>query len=395
MNINFGKDTKCCGCAVCSAVCPEKCISIIPDEEGFLYPSINKDKCIHCGLCEKKCPVINVYKEKPFSQIGYIVQHKNKDILINSTSGGFFTAVFEWIIKNGGYVVGAALDSEFNVKHFITNKLSDLEKFRNSKYVQSVISEDIYFKIKELLENGTSVCFSGTPCQIEALNHYLDKEYSNILYVDVVCRAIPSPLVFKKYIEYQEKRINGKIKEIKFRDKHYGYNFSTMSLKFDNNKNYYHGIESDAFLRCFFSNICVRPVCYECVFKKRYRCSDITIWDCFDYENIIKDLKKNSGASNVLIQSSKGKKVFESIKDNFRYHSIDVEVQVKKAKEMTNCVSINKQRKEFFNACENMNGFELFNKYYPIKIKQQILFTIRLILVKVGIYKFIKRILNK
>ena len=162
------KDKKvCCGCWACFSSCPQKCIDMKEDEEGFRYPEVDTEKCIDCHLCEKVCPVINVDPEKANqNQKGYLLQIKDNDIRKHSTSGGAFTAIASWVIKHGGVVFGAALDTEnYEVHHRYTETLEGLEQFRISKYVQSHV-DDCFIKVKNFLKEGRWVCFSGTPCQI-------------------------------------------------------------------------------------------------------------------------------------------------------------------------------------------------------------------------------------
>lgn len=395
--IDIARKEDCCGCSVCASVCPKGCIAIKQDGEGFYYPVINADECISCGLCDAKCPVINNKPEVPFEQTGYVVQHKDYTILKESTSGGAFTGFAEYIINQGGVVIGAALNKDLFVEHIIVNDIKELSKFRNSKYVQSYISPDIYTRVKSLLKEGTTVCFSGTGCQIEALRSFLgDKDYYNLFCIDVVCRAVPSPLALKKYLEYQRTRKHADIESLRFRDKYFGYYFSTLNIGFRGvSKHYHRGIESDPWHRAFFSGICNRPSCHECVFKKRYRVSDITIWDCFNYESIYPNMAKNLGATNVLIHSQKGFSLFQKVKDAFIVEGANPNEQVAKIKELTRPVPHSIKRDAFLKDIQTLDGASLFNKYFPIGLKNNVLYYGRRIVVKIGIYTIIKSFLKK
>lgn len=385
----------CCGCGACVNICPKECIEMKEDQEGFLYPIVDKNLCINCDICKKKCPVLNQKKEIEFEQDGYIVQIKDEIIRRESTSGGAFTAIAKYVIRNDGVVFGAAYNNKLEVYHTYVEKDDDLKKFRNSKYVQSIIGNS-YKEAKIFLEKGRIVCFSGTPCQIEGLISYLGKEYYNLITVDVVCHGVPSPLVWRKYLELQHKKYGKDIKNILFRDKHYGYKYSTMTIKDFSDKDVYNmGVESDIMLRAFFSEICERPICHECMFKKRYRISDFTIWDCFSVAEFNKEMDDDKGTTKVLIHTVNGRKIFENIKDELRYLKIDPENLTYGVKEMVECSKPNLLRSQFMNDINSITSEELFDKYFPDSIKVKIERNIRIITNELGIYKFSKSIYLK
>ncbi len=395
--IALASNKDCCGCSACASVCPKGCITMEQDFEGFFYPKTDLSKCINCGLCEKKCPVINNKEEQPFQQVGYVVQHKQNKILRESTSGGAFTGFAEYVIKQGGIVVGASMNSKLFVEHIIVDKIENLYQFRNSKYVQSFIAPSLYVDIKKALKLGRLVCFSGTACQIEALITYLGNiDVDNLLCIDVVCRAVPSPMIFRKYVEYQESIHHAQIKSLRFRDKHFGYQFSTLNISFAGKKGSYHrGLESDPWLRAFFSGICNRPSCHDCPFKKRYRVSDITIWDCFNYDSRCPVMKRNSGATNVLIHSQKGIEIFNKIRDEYIVFDANPDEQTSRMKEMTVSVQQHKNRAVFFSDAQTLDGKNLFEKYFPIRTKNNILYMGRCFAIKTGFYTMLKRVFRK
>lgn len=381
---------KCCGCAACANICPVDAIVMKADQEGFLYPEIGKC-CIDCGMCQKTCPVINVKKEEQFEQIGYAVQNKNEQILRESTSGGAFTAIAESIIKKGGVVFGAAFDDDLTVKHISVDNINDLSKFRNSKYVQSEIGTS-YSEAKKLLDDNVPVCFSGTPCQIEGLISFLKKPYDNLITVDIVCHAVPSPLIYKKYLSFRSADLTSSIKSVIFRDKYYGYKYSALSIYNDQDKNIYHnGIDTDEMMRAFFSNICDRPSCYHCVFKKRYRVSDFTLWDCFDVDEIFPEADNDKGATKLLIQTEKGRAFFENVKPMLNFKQVSPEMLVIGSKEMTASVEQNPKRADFFRDAAVLSDSELFKKYFPINFISRFEKTVRLISNKLGVYKFVRK----
>ena len=385
----------CCGCSACKNACPKQCIEMRADEEGFLYPSVDKTTCVECGLCEKVCPMINVKPEKEFEQFGYVVQNKDEKVLRESTSGGAFTPIAEYVINNGGVVFGASLTEDFYVKHTYVKHSSELYRFRNSKYMQSDINET-YKLAEECLKSDRLVLFTGTPCQVEGLRTYLRKDYDNLIIMDVVCRAVPSPLVFKKYLEMQKEKISPDIANVRFRDKYYGYKYSTLQLSnADNTLNYHNGIDSDPYLRAFFSNICDRPSCHKCRFRKRYRVSDFTVWDCLNVDVFSKKLDNDKGATRMLIHTKKGREIFDKISNQFNYVSVKVDELVYGTEEMKKSVEPNKKRKEFFGDVRCLSGVEVFEKYFPKTAKVRIEHKIRLLLYRIGIYSFIKKVIVK
>lgn len=384
---------KCSGCTACINICPKNCIQMRMDEEGFLYPHVYMEKCIECNACERVCPILNPIKEKFVQQKAYLIQHKDDAVRLDSSSGGAFTAIAASILKKGGVVFGATYDKQFKIRHSYVEEEVDLCKFRNSKYVQSDLG-NCFMQTKAFLKENRWVCFSGTPCQIEGLTKYLGKPYERLILVDFVCHGISSPLIWNKYLEYQSID-SKKIDNIRFRDKYYGYKYSTMSL-LRNGKNIYHaGAQLDPMLRAFFSNICDRPSCYDCPFKKRYRVSDITIWDCYSVYEFDKVLDDDKGTTRVLCHSEKGVAVIREIRNIVNYKEVLPDKLVTGVKEMYNSVKTNPKRVNFFNDAQNMSGIDLFAKYYPVTIKVKIMTAVRKVLLVSGVYGIVKKYLNR
>lgn len=391
--IEIKEKQNCCGCTACVAICPKACIEMREDSEGFLYPTVDKDNCIQCGSCERVCPILNSTPEVPFEQAAYIVQNKNEKVLQESTAGGAFTAIAKYVLKNNGIVFGVELGKDLIARHVYIEDKTELSRFRNSKYVQSCVGGGIHKQVKSFLDHGKIVCFSGTPCQIEGLKKYLGKYYENLITVDVVCRAVPSPLIFRKYVEYQEKKLSDTIRTVRFRDKHYGYKYSTMNVITDRNQgNYHQGVESDPWLRAFFSNICDRPSCHHCHFRKQYRESDFTIWDCFYVGRFSKELDNDKGATRVLVHTDKGRKLFDAIKSDFRYIQTTPEGIVAGSKEMKESVIPNERRQIFFNDAQHMDGTELFHKYFPETSRVKVERFVRLTCYRLGVYGVFKKV---
>ena len=383
----------CCGCTACMNVCPKSAIEMEMDEEGFLYPKVHKSKCINCGLCKNVCPILNKNKNENFNQKGYIFQYKEDDIRLESTSGGFFTAIAEYILKNKGVVYGVSLDKNFVAKHERVTDKQDLWKFRNSKYVQSDPNKT-FKQVKQDLGKKLLVCYSGTACEIEGLKFYLNKAYDNLITVDVICRGVPSPLLWKKYIE--EKNKNGQIDKVYFREKKYGYKYSNLCLHNKANKIIYsNGIESDQYLRAFFSNIACRPSCYNCHFKEQYHKADFTIWDCFNVYEYDKNFDDDKGTTRVLINSKKGNQIFNQISKEHNVKKIEIEKLVNNFYQMFNPIKYNRKRKIFFKELNVEKIEKVLNKYFPNSFKNKFEKYMRIMLIKMHIYKSVIKLGKK
>lgn len=389
------KDKKeCCGCWACENACPKHSISMVEDKEGFRYPHVDKDTCIDCHLCEKVCPIINVKLEIEKPQKGFLLQNKDPKVLAESTSGGAYTAIAKYVLRIGGVVFGAALNERNEARHIYVESEDEFWRFRNSKYVQSLIGET-FRQAKDFLKQGRLVLFSGTPCQMEGLVAYLRKPYDNLIVVDVVCRAVPSPKVLRKYLEYQSLTYGDDLRHLKFRDKkYYGYKYSNMS--FDSVRGAYHaGIDTDPWLRSFFSGINVRPSCFACRFKKQYRVTDFTIWDCFEVYKYSKELDNDKGVTKVLAHSAKANEIMEAIGEEAFIKEVGVDKLIAGVRELTAQPKNNPKREAFFEDLDKLSPKDCFEKYFPITFKTKMEKHIRVLMLQLGIYKQFRMLVKK
>lgn len=197
--IHITDKKKCCGCSACVQRCPKQCISLTEDEEGFLYPYVNEESCVECGLCEKICPILNP-QEETFPLQVIAAKNTNTEERLGSSSGGLFLPLAKSIINEGGIVFGADYDSNWEVHHVGVENISGLYALMMSKYLQSRI-ENTYKEAEKFLKCGRKVMFVGTPCQIAGLHGFLrHKVYPNLLTIDVVCHGAPSPGVWRQYL---------------------------------------------------------------------------------------------------------------------------------------------------------------------------------------------------
>lgn len=335
--IDIKEKHNCCGCSACVLVCPKQCISMSADKEGFLYPQVDGAICIDCGLCDKVCPVIN--QEEPREPLAvYAAKNNNEEIRLKSSSGGIFTLLAEQIIAEGGVVFGARFNESWEVVHDYTETIEGLEPFRGSKYVQSVIGDN-FIKAKQFLKDGRKVLFSGTPCQIAGLKKFLRKEYENLLTVEVVCHGVPSPMVWRDYLDYKRaKRAVGKntvssslnelpvIAGISFRDKTNGWKKfafkisyaaskaaeNSLSKSADNTNYEITPFSEDLFMKGFLKNLYLRPSCYHCAARQGKSGADISIADYWGIQSIHPEIDDDKGTGLILINTKQGANYFNS-----------------------------------------------------------------------------------
>ena len=358
--IDIKDKTNCCGCWACANICPKDAIIMVEDEKGFKYPKIDKEKCINCGLCEKVCPIINNKSVKREVK-AYACFNKNLETRMNSSSGGIFSLIANYILDLNGIVFGAQFDKEFNVVHSYIDNKKDLYKFQCSKYVQSEIG-DTYRKAKELLDNDKYVLFTGTPCQIEGLYKFLRKDYDKLYTQDFICHGVPSPKVWRKYLKETNNKYSTQPKEISFRSKDNSWQDFELKIQYKNNV-YRNTQGKDTYLRAFLTDICLRDSCYKCNFKKKNRVSDITLADFWGIDNIDKSMNDDKGTSLVVVNSDKGKELFEKLKDNMEYKEVNLDDAIKYNMNMVTSVKMNKNREKFFNELDKKDLDSLVKKY--------------------------------
>ncbi len=371
----------CTGCRVCEKICPKKAITMGYDREGFLSPNINNDKCINCNLCVKKCPQENEILASG-KQVSYLGVLKDKNILIKSTSGGAFMAFASMIINKGGVVYGCSFTNSFEVEHERIDNQEKLKRLQGSKYVQSNV-KSTYEQVKIDLKTGKYVLYSGTPCQIAGLYSYLNKNYENLYTIDLICHGVPSPLMFKKYIEWKEKSIGGKITEYSFRYKEDGYGGRYLVRIKNNNKIKQLPIMLDPYGDAFLKGKTFRESCYRCKYAKSNRVADITIGDLWGSEDIKTNIDMKSGVSLIITNSYKGKQLFDLSKDKLHYNEINLE-KVKKYNECLNHPVKRPESRDYIYKgyeeekyfCENLKvGIKLklrVSNMIPIKVKEYI-----------------------
>ena len=340
---NTNNKKLCNGCGICALKCPKNAITMVEDEEGFLYPKIDEKKCINCGLCEKVCsnyPTKNEYKIT-----AYAAKNKNSQERKSSTSGGMFKLIAKNIIDKNGVVFGVKYDENLKVVHDYAESIEDCKKFSISKYVRSDL-KDSYNNVKEFLEKDRHVLFSGTPCQCYALRKFLQKDYKKLVICEIVCHSNPSPKVFEMYIKNREEQNGKEIKLMYFRSKNKEMKNGPY-IEFTDGK-----IKSDkTFNKAFNDMLISRPSCSQCKFCDTNRQADITIGDFWGIENIFPEFVDNDAISLLTINTARGNEIFQEIKEFMEYKESDL-LQTFKSNHNSNQPE-HKKREEFFKGIEN------------------------------------------
>ena len=320
--IRIKHKSDCCGCEACVQRCPKRCISLHRDQEGFLYPLVDESICINCGLCERVCPVINQGEpRKPL--VTYAAKNQDESVRLSSSSGGVFTALAEQVIAQGGVVFGARFDESWNVVHDYVETVEGLSAFRGAKYAQSRIGL-CFLQAETFLRQGRQVLFSGLPCQIAGLKKFLRKDYDNLITVDLFCHGVPSPLVWKRFLEEEVATPHTQLKSISFRDKASGwknYSFSYLQEDADGIHLYRMLSAKNFFMRGFLDDLYLRPSCYHCPAKQCKSGSDLTIGDYWGIQQAHPELDDDKGVSAILVNTDKGAAILQAVQQVSLYES--------------------------------------------------------------------------
>ena len=309
--ISIDKKYNCCGCTACASICTHKAISMIPDSLGFLYPKANTELCVDCGICDKVCQFHDNYKRYDNYDMPEAYQFRllQDEQLMKSQSGGAFFAIAEKFMADGGVVYGAAFTETWRVTHQRASKIKELYALRMSKYVQSDM-QGVFIQVRDDLKNGVKVLFSGTSCQVAGVKSYISgRLHENLFCIDIICHGVPSPKIWEDYLAYLQKTRMSKIVKVCFRDKRFGWHGARESFLFENGKEEFR--RTNNYL--YFSGLSVRESCSLCHYTNFKRVGDITVGDQW---GIPKDSPYNDekGLSLILINSDKGKKLFENAK---------------------------------------------------------------------------------
>lgn len=356
---------ECTGCWACASICPRQCIHMKPDAEGFLRPTVDASQCVVCGICRKVCPVLHA-QVCDRETIACAAIHKDENIRRESTSGGMFSLICQWIFARGGVVFGAAYADDFSVEHRCARSMGELSALRTAKYAQSRIG-DSFQKIKQLLTDGQYVLFSGTPCQVDGLRSFLGKDYERLILVDLICHGVPSPAVWSRYIDYRSKTdaFGAPPVLINLRSKETGWPEYSVHFDYENGAHYSARNAEDPFMRCFVGDLCLRLSCYDCRYKGISRVSDFTLGDYWGIERQLPELHDGKGTSLVMIHSAKAKRIWEGITPQLRCREVDPERAVAENPSAIKSSEIPESRKAFMSRFAHEDFAQLVDELIP------------------------------
>ena len=389
--IELKRNQDCCGCTACVSICPQHCITMQEDGEGFLYPVTSLETCTRCNACNKVCPVtlkdcrfeVKASSQKVYSAKvkAYAARIENKEILLASSSGGVFTAVASRVIIEGGVVYGAAwVNGE--VRHIAVEMTSDLSRLRGSKYVQSSL-DGSFCEVRDNLRNGRKVLFTGTPCQIAGLRTFLRKENDNLLTVEVACHGAPSPKVVRYYMQELQQQYGDDV-QLNFRSKRNGWLKYKVTAYSGSKYYFYEGQKENIFMRGFLHELYSRPICYECPFKGGISGADITLADFWGIEEVLPDFPAYDGASLVLTHTAKGENIFKSLSD-LRVDEVLLQQAIKYNGSLVYSEKRHPERRYFFKRLDGMSYSSLVESCLALRPITRLKLRIKAYLQKIGI----------
>ena len=373
--IRLADRDSCSGCAACAAVCPSECITMVEDGEGFLHPKIDASKCVQCHKCEAACPVTGTRPEPMSSGTkAYAIINNNGEIRLKSSSGGVFYALADYVISNGGVVFGARFDEDFRgVHHDYTESRDGIAPFMRSKYVQSRTGES-FRKCREFLNQGRQVLYSGTPCQIAGLLKMLGRKYENLLTVDLICHGVPSPKVWRSYLNWVAK--GRKVTDVNFRNKEDGWNNYHISINFSDGSSLFEGKTDNRYFRGFLGNVFLRRSCYHCAYRTCDRVSDLTIADYWGAGSLCPEMFDNRGTSIVLVHSAEGHNILNKLSNalTVKEQSIENAVQFNPGANGENPFSNRRKRYFFFNrfGCQRLSDYAAAHDAPLVRVRRKI-----------------------
>lgn len=322
----------------------------------------------------------------------YAACSMNQTERLASSSGGIFSVLAREILSKGGIVYGAAMSADCRRAEFIrATDEAGLEKLRGSKYLQ-VCTGNAFKQVRDDLEKGLTVLFSGTGCQVNGLKGFLgiDNEktkYPNLYCVDVVCHGTPSPAIWREYVNYVEDKNGSHLVGVNFRCKSDSWtNFGMREID-DTERSIYISKDKDPYMLMFLKNYSLRPSCYECK-AKEIKLSDLTIADFWGIDSVAPEMNDGKGTSLVMIRTEEGRELLESIHERLKLKQVSYMDGVKCNPAEFQSVSRPKERDLFFVDMQKMSFEELRLKYglpSTMPFKRKVKAFIKKVLIKAKI----------
>ena len=345
----------CSYCGACGSVCPQACINYLQDVDGFFYPEIDNKKCNNCGQCERVCSSLHPYaRQAPLE--AYACKHKQPEIRGASSSGGAFYALASYVIEKGGVVFGAAMDGQNRCVHAMAADKEGLRPLMGSKYVQSYLG-NIFLEVRKHLDKNIVVLFTGTPCQVSGLKHFLRREYENLYCADIICHGVASPGVLDAYKQSVEKRYGIDVKEIRFRHKNKHWNLVDSMIIRDSRDRVIQ-TRGDKYLSGFMGSYFLRPSCGACKANGYRSGADLTIGDYWGGMLKLKEFDDSCGVSALIIRSAKGRELFEKASSNLDYMPTKISYIMEFNHNLEESTKHNPGRDAFFKDYRNNKDFD-------------------------------------
>jgi coenzyme F420-reducing hydrogenase beta subunit len=361
------------------------------DKDGFLHPVVDNERCINCGICNKTCPILNKFTRHNFiSPATYVGWNRNETILIDSTSGGAFSAISDSILNNGGLVYASMMDADLKVFFTKVEIAEDLYLVRGSKYIQSEPGF-IYRDIKESLGTGKKILFIGCPCQVAALYSYLENIDTETLYtIDLVCHGVGSTYFFRQYVQWNEEKFKTKMIKFTARDKKRGWSNLTVKQTYLGNLYKYVKSTSDVFMKAYYSGLIYRESCYQCLFANMPRIGDLTIGDYYGIdENVISKKSFYKGISLILINNNKGSQMLNDMYPRMVLIKRELDEAINTNSCLIHPIPRHKQRDKFFELRDGMTMKQIDKKFCQYSLKRRVS-----LLIGKKITKFLQRIIH-
>lgn len=363
----------CYECGNCVQKCPVNAIELKKTMMGACSSHIDFEKCIDCGICRKVCPSCEIIEKKMPINVYAAVSESSQSIY--SSSGGVFYELAALIIKSGGSVVGAGYDKNWTVGQQMLSDMQDLPKLQGSKYVKSDISDSCKITYDTLKENRL-VLYSGTPCQIAGLKKYLEssglKSAENLLTVDIICHGTPPAFIFRDYISFLSDKEGGKIVSFSFRNKKFGHRHIGEYEVLKNNKIKKRRLYSSesSYFALFLKGYIYNDVCYSCPYASNERIGDITLGDFWGIKEEMPEffadnsLSDETSVSAVMVNTEKGQRFFEKVKNNVISKPTDYEKVIRHNPQLNGPAYCDENIRKDLLENYKINGYEALENFY-------------------------------